>query len=152
VARYGTTYTYNKGAAIMNTSDIEKLKAEIMQDYNARIEKLKQDMETELSLLPRVIARVEKASPIPKQVAAPILIRRRKAPSAKDRIRAAKAMITGEFERKKLKDIVDNDGYGVMKDGTFSPYVTEMIKKDKEIIEIQQAAGNKPAILRWADE
>ena len=142
----------------MNKPEIEAIKARIQADYLGRIEKLKEEMKADLAAVSRVASYFEKPSdtettrpvirrmPLPKSDTAD-----QKIPNARDRIIAAKAKVHGGFFRKDLHEAVNDDGYGPMKEGTFSPYVSRMIA-DGEIIEVEKAVGTKPSTYMWPEE
>jgi glycine cleavage system aminomethyltransferase T len=81
----------------------------------------------------------------------PMPDKRDKIPVARERILALKKSITGRFSRKQLHDAVNKDGFGEMKEGTFSPYVSKLIGEG-EIIEVEKAVGTKPSIYMWSEE
>ena len=141
----------------MNNKEIGEMKETIVADYEARIERLREEMKIELSLLSRFASRFQTTETI--ETTTKKQRSRKKAgtgkhgksSSAKARIRAAKKVITGRFLRKDLHNAVNNDGFGEMKDGTFSPNVSRLLA-DKEIIEIETAIGTKPAVYMWPEE
>jgi hypothetical protein len=139
----------------MEKSEMDAVRASIIAEYTAQIDKLKEEMNAELVVFDKVVQRFEVVAGRPvgqksRRTLPPGLQPEAKPPLGRDRITAAKKTISGRFSRKKLHDTVNNDGYGEMKLGTFSPYVSELI--GKEIIEVQKAAGNEPAVYMWAEE
>lgn len=139
----------------MDRKEIEAIKSRIQADYSARIEKLKEDMKADLAAVSRVASYFDSPSgtedrPVLRRVASH-LQGRNKGPNARERIIAVKKILHGKFSRKELHEAVDSDGYGIMKDGTFSPYVSRMIA-DSEIIEIEKAVGTKPSTYMWPEE
>jgi hypothetical protein len=140
----------------MDRKEMETIKARIQADYLAKIEKLKEEMKADLAAVSRVASYFESPS---KEGDRPRVIRRyvpestteNKTPGARDRIIAAKARVHGPFIRKTLHEAVNSDGFGEMKEGTFSPYVSRIIA-DGEIIEIEKAMGTKPSTYMWPEE
>ncbi len=140
----------------MDRKEIEAIKARIQADYLGRIEKLKEEMKADLAAVSRVASYFDSPSgtvdrPVLRRVASHLQTGD-KGPNARERIMAVKNILHGKlFSRKELHEAVDSDGYGIMKDGTFSPYVSRMIA-DGEIIEIEKAVGTKPSTYMWPEE
>jgi len=143
----------------MENIDINQMRQDIIADYNARIDKLKEEMKAELALLSRFASRFQKNQSIEtREPLRRIRLNRRseaseegKQPTAKDRIMATKQKVTGRFTRKELWDAVNGDGFGEMKEGTFSPYVSRLIA-DRAIVEIEKAVGTTPSVYMWPEE
>ncbi len=143
----------------MERFDINAMKQTIIADYTSRIEKLKEEMKMELALLNRFASRLQKTQNT--ETEEPVrrirLNRRSEAleenrpPTAKDRIMAAKQKLKGRFTRKELWDTVNNDGFGEMKEGTFSPYASKLIAEGA-IMEIEKAVGTTPSVYMWPEE
>jgi hypothetical protein len=139
----------------MDRSEVEEIKKTIVSDYTARIEKLKEEMKAELSALSRVAARIAKTDSAKKapviRYKGPGLGIMERTPTASERILAAKKVLKGIFTRKDLHDAVNNDGYGEMKEGTFSPYVSRLVAKG-EIVEVEKSVGTAPGAYIWSEE
>lgn len=144
----------------MDMNEIEILRKNIEDEYRTKIEELQQRKEIELSLLDRLATRIKESGLMEKDTR-PILRRRRllsngqdtTRPSigARDRLRAAKNKLHGKFTRVDLRNVVNNDGMGEMKEGTFSPNITDLLNAG-ELILIDKFGGNKPSTYMWADE
>jgi hypothetical protein len=140
----------------MDREQLDSMKASIIADYTAKIDKLKEEMKMELSLLSRFVARFEDTSSISESPVRRIRIHARsesgeKLPVARDRILATKKVLRGRFSREELHDAVNKDGFGEMKKGTFSPYTSRMIA-DGEIVEVEKASGTRPSTYMWPEE
>lgn len=143
----------------MEKSEIDAVRASIIDEYTplidehtAQIAELNERMNAELVLLAKIEQRLAAVTGKQKsrRTLPPGFQPEAKPPLGKERIRAAKNKISGRFSRKTLHEAVNNDGYGEMKIGTFSPYISEMI--GTEIIEVQKALGSEPAVYMWAEE
>lgn len=138
----------------MEKSELDAVRSNILAEYTAQIEKLKEQMNAELSALSRLEARFKGLAAKTKSTRTKfpndVDLTDTKAPKGRERILATKQIVSGRFSRKDIHAAVNNDGYGEMKIGTFSPYISELI--GKEIIEVQSAIGNEPAVYMWADE
>lgn len=142
----------------MDKAELDAVRATIVAEYTSQIEKLKEQMSSELNALTRLEARFKGVTP--KQTQHMFMIRKAsepeqspspKTPNAKKRILDARSVVTGKFSRKDLHAAVNHDGNSEMREGTFSPYVSELIR-NQEIIQIEKAVGTKPAVYMWAEE
>ena len=146
----------------MSNIDLDELRKSITAEYTERIDVLKKEMADELAMLDHIEERTRALTARPRgsrtttrskralrTTRKPAAVEEKK-PSAKERILGAKQVLTGQFSRKELLQVVNSDGLGEMRKGTFSPYVSSMI--GKEIVEVEKAVGNNPSIYKWNEE
>jgi len=136
----------------MDKTELDAVRASIITEYQTQIDKLKEEMNAELAALTRLEQRFKGLAGKQKSHRTkfpPGYQPEGKPPMGRERILAAKRILSGRFSRKDLHAAVNNDGHGEMKVGTFSPYVSELI--GKEIVEVQKAIGNEPAVYMWRD-
>uniref|UniRef100_C6DZD5 Uncharacterized protein n=1 Tax=Geobacter sp. (strain M21) TaxID=443144 RepID=C6DZD5_GEOSM len=155
-------FAIKKTGGEMSIIDIELVRQTLMANYKAKIDALVAERDKELALLDRLVELSKSLPGKPQGTRSTTRRSRRtkfpqgygpdepKKPSAKDRIRAARQILTGDFSRKQLHEAVNNDGHGEMKIGTFSPNMSQLV--GSEIIEVQKATGNNPAVYRWKEQ
>ena len=145
----------------MNKSQIAEMKATIKNEYEIKINKLREEMEDALSSLSRVEKTlVEEISPenfnvkaIKFSRGAPIgstPIKRKRLEShtetVEERIANALQKMNGEFTRSELFEKTNNDGSGKeMKMGSFGPKFANLVKEG-EIIVLKESKGNQGGI------
>jgi len=146
----------------MNALAIDNMKATIRAEYEARIKKLRDEMEDVLASLSAAEVTLGWASTPPirssRKLPASYAIEGNfqigaggRTLSAKSRILAQKSIITGRFQRMALYASVLLDGYGEMPQGTFSPSFSILVRNG-EIIEVEEGLGSTPSIYMWKDE
>jgi|APFre7841882630_1041343.scaffolds.fasta_scaffold31662_1 hypothetical protein len=145
----------------MNKAQIAEMKATIKTEYEAKIGKLREEMEDALSSLSRVEktlieesvlknSNIEAAS-LP--LAKPILKKRwHISKSATERIMTALQEMDAEFSSGQLKEKANNDGYGkeIIR-GTFGGIFADLIKTGK-IIVVQERKGNQGGLYIRGDQ
>jgi hypothetical protein len=143
----------------MSDSQINEVRTRIKTEYETKINKLREEMETLLAAVPQIatyfddIAATKNVAKGKKKLVrhARVITRKATTPTAEERVRACKKIISSPFHRKDLYEVINKDGCGEMPEGTFSPAFSKLIEKD-EIIEVEKAQGNQPSTYIWADE
>jgi hypothetical protein len=139
----------------MNKAQIAEMKATIKSEYEAKIGKLREEMEDALSSLSRVektlvVESVLENSNIKAISLSPVkstLIKKWRKVSppkgAEERITMALQEMDAEFSSAELKEKANSNGYGKeIKRGTFSGIFADLIKTGK-IIVVQERKGNQ---------
>lgn len=147
----------------MDKSQIEGMKLFIKSEYEAKIKKLREEMEDALSSLSRVEKTlVEEPSmkdstgeTSPSRLRLIPRKRRIEVPTTKNveiRVREALQEMNGEFARSDLFEKANNDKSGKeIKIGSFAPKFASLVKNGG-IVVIRKAKGNQGGIYRRADE
>jgi hypothetical protein len=156
------TIPTKKGGNVMNQSLIAEMKANIQSEYEAKISRLQDEMNTAIDALSKVEETLFASNIISNELPASI---KKKIPMALEqepntarplsiRSRIIKALnkMGGEFTTRQLRDAVNSDGTGkeVKKNG-FAPEFTRL-KKNNLVIVIQEQQGNQPGKYKKAEE
>ena len=141
----------------MDKSTIAEVKSMIRSQYESKINKLKEEMQSALSALSIVEESFspKEGSTIPATQGEPILRRRVLAGrnrSARERIVSALGNIHGEFTTSMLSEMVTKDEIGrPIKKGTFAPVFADLVK-DGTVVVLKKPKGNHAGVYIRAEE
>jgi hypothetical protein len=144
----------------MERSEIERLKIAMRAEYEAKITKLKEELEIVLSSLSRAeetlcVSKIVQPSLFPPTQAPKAkrlkkALRRKMIPTVAKRIAAALDRMDGEFGTAELLAAVNSDGFEKeVKRNVFMPEFSTL-KKENKIIVVREYHGNVPGIYRKA--
>jgi hypothetical protein len=141
----------------MLRSQIEEFKANIKAEYEARINKLKAEMEDALKSLSTVEERLfdvkamQDYKPVQPQ---PMTLRRAHQlmrSSIPDRMNLALSKTRGEFSRKQLFQMILTDGGVQVADGSLAAVFADLVK-NKTIVAVKESVGKTAGVYRKAEE